>query len=230
MNAPWKIISVGGSIVIPKTGFDVRFLKQFVRLIENHITRGNRLILVVGGGWTCRQCQDAAKKVALLGHDDLDWIGIASTVLNAKFLQLLLKQYADPRIIQKPKKKIITSYPVFIGAGFEPGHSTDMDAVLLAKTYGAKEIINLSNIDYVYDKDPKKYKNAKKIEHIDWKTFREDIVGNEWRPGKNAPFDPIASQAAEKIGLTVRILRGTNLKQLKNVLGGEQFLGTEIHP
>ena len=57
-----------------------------------------------------------------------------------------------------------------------------------------------------FDKDPNKFKNAKKITEIDWKTFRRDIVGYEWIPGKNAPFDPTASGTAEKLGLKVSIL------------------------
>jgi uridylate kinase len=34
-------------------------------------------------------------------------------------------------------------------------YSTDFDAVMLAKNFGAKKVINLSNIDYAYDKDHK---------------------------------------------------------------------------
>ena len=50
-----------------------------------------------------------------------------------------------------------------VAGGWMPGRSTDDDAVRLAKIYGAEMVINLSNIDYVYDKDPNKYKDAKKL-------------------------------------------------------------------
>ncbi len=223
------IISVGGSIVIPTTGFNVSFLKKFRQLIIKHVKKGNEFILVIGGGSTCRDYQQAAKKVQpKLSDKDLDWIGIHTTRFNAQFVRYLFKDISAEEIITDPHKTVKTKKPIIIGAGYEPGHSTDMDAVLLAKKYNAKTVINLSNIDYVFTKDPSKYRDAKKIKEIDWKTFRKDIVGNKWDPGKNAPFDPIASREAEKIGLTVSILRGTNLKEVGNAISGKNFKGTII--
>ena len=60
------------------------------------------------------------------------------------------------------------------------------------KNLNVKTIINMSNIDYVYDKDPKKNKDAKKIKNIFWRRYRK-ISGNKWEAGLNKPFDPIAA-------------------------------------
>ena len=68
-----------------------------------------------------------------------------------------------------------------------------------AKTVGARKIINLSNTDYVYNSDPKINPNAKKIEKISWTEYRK-LIPKEWNPGLNSPFDPIASEMAEKEG------------------------------
>lgn len=223
-----KILSVGGSIIIPKTGFDVEFLKSFRKLILKHIKKGDRFILVIGGGATCRQYQDAAQKVVKMSTEELDWLGIHTTVFNAQFVRFLFKDVAFEKIITHPHEKVKTRKPVLIGAGYKPGASTDIDAVYLAETYGATEILNLSNIEYVYTKDPRKFSDAQKIERIDWKTFRKEIVGSTWTPGANAPFDPIASKLAEKIGLKVSILQGTNLKEVDKALSGKTFIGTII--
>lgn len=224
-----KILSVGGSIIIPKTGFDIPFLKRFKKMILEEVAQGTKFLMVIGGGGTCRQYQQAAKKVdPSLTSVDLDWIGIYTTIFNARFVQKLFREHAIKDIITNPTEKFRLSKPIAIGAGYEPGHSTDMDAVLLAETYGAKEILNLSNIDYVYDKDPNKYSDAKKIKEIDWQTFRDEIVGHEWSPGKNAPFDPIASKKAQAMGLTVSMVKGTNLKEVKKALHGEKFKGTKV--
>ncbi len=223
-----KILSVGGSIIIPKTGFDIQFLRRFRRMILNRVKKGEQFILVIGGGATCRVYQDAAKKVRKLSNEDLDWIGIHTTIYNAQFVRYMFKDIAYEGIVTNPKKKVKTNKPVIIGAGYEPGHSTDMDAVLLAKTYGADEILNLSNIEYVFDKDPNKYKSAKRIEEIDWESLRRDVVGYKWTPGFNAPFDPIASELAQKMNLTVKILQGTNLKEVGKALDGKKFKGTLV--
>lgn len=223
-----KILSVGGSIIIPKTGFDVSFLKQFRSLILRQVKKGERFILVIGGGATCRQYQTAAKSVLPLTNEDLDWIGIHTTIFNANFVKYLFKGYAHPEIVTNPNKRTSSKHPILIGAGYKPGCSTDKDAVLLAKTYKAKEIINLSNIEYVYTKDPTVYPDAQKIEQIDWKTFRKEIAGNTWIAGKNSPFDPVASREAEKLKLRVSILNGTNLKEVEKAIAGKAFIGTII--
>jgi uridylate kinase len=54
------------------------------------------------------------------------------------------------------------------------------------------------------------------------------MVGDEWVPGKNVPFDPIASRHAAKIGLKVICAAGKNLPNLEKILNGEPFLGTTI--
>jgi uridylate kinase len=81
----------------------------------------------------------------------------------------------------------------------------------------------------VYDKDPNKFSDAQKISSIDWKTFRQNIVGNIWSPGHSAPFDPVASRTAEQLKLTVSIVQGTDLLQVKKAIHGKKFLGTTIH-
>jgi len=116
---------------------------------------------------------------------------------------------------------------ILVGAGWKPGFSSDYDAVLMAEKFGAKSLINLSNIEYVYTQDPKVNPDAKKIEKISWKDFRE-IVGNKWDPGMSAPFDPIASKKAQELKLSVAIMNGKNLINLGNYLEGKKFIGSLI--
>lgn len=227
MKKDWKVLSVGGSIVIPKTGFDIDFLKKFRKLIISRIEKGERFIIVIGGGATCRAYQDAAKAVTDQSSQDLDWLGIHTTIYNAQFVRSLFKDIAYKKVITNPNKKVFTNKSLIIAAGYKPGCSTDKDAVLLAKTYKAKQVFNLSNIDYVFDKDPNKYNDAKKIKDINWSDFQK-IVGTEWDPGLSAPFDPIASILAKKLKLKVSIINGTDLTTVSNALSDKKFTGTVI--
>ncbi|MDR1253159.1 MAG: UMP kinase, partial [Treponema sp.] len=88
-------------------------------------------------------------------------------------------------------------------------------------------VINLSNIEKVYTDDPRKNPDAKPVDTISWEDFRA-LVGDEWVPGKNVPFDPVASRHAAKIGLKVICAAGKNLDNLKKILRGEDFVGTSI--
>jgi uridylate kinase len=54
------------------------------------------------------------------------------------------------------------------------------------------------------------------------------MIGDEWIPGKNTPFDPVASQHAEKAGITVFCIGGKDIANIENTLTGKQFFGTKI--
>lgn len=196
-------------------------------MIVEEIKKGRRFIIVCGGGATARNYQSAVKSVSELVSEDVDWIGIHTTRLNAHFMRTIFRQWANPIVIKNPTKKIKWDEAILIGAGWKPGCSTDYDAVLIAKTYGAKEIINLSNIEYVYDSDPKENPKAKKLTKILWKDFRK-IVGDKWIPGANLPFDPIASKEAEKQKMKVIVMSGANIIEVKKAIEGKKFKGTVI--
>ena len=207
---------------------DVKFLKSFKKLIEGQTKKGHRFIISPGGGKTCRKYQTALKAVAAGSHDDLDWIGLNTNKFHAKFLQLIFKNLAEKTIVDEPTKKMPFTKKILIGSGgWKPGRSSDDFAVRLAKLYGAQTVINLSNIDFLYDKDPRKFKSARKIEKISWNGLLK-ITGRKWRPGANVPFDPTAAKIAQKNKLEVIIANGKNLPNLKNILEGRKFKGSTI--
>lgn len=220
------VISLGGSIMVPGE-INVGFLKGFRRLILDYIGQGKRFIIISGGGKTARKYMKAANDVGGLTREDLDWIGIHATRLNAHLLRTIFRDHSRQNIVKDPTEKIDFRENVLIAAGWKPGFSTDYDAVLLAKQFGVRTLINLSDIDYVCDKDPAKHKDAKPVKNMKWEDFRK-MVGNEWDPGLNLPFDPVASKEAEKLGLRVVIMNGKNVKNLDSFLSGKGFRGTVI--
>lgn len=220
------VISLGGSLVVPRE-IDTVFLKKFKHFVTLHIKGGWRFIIVVGGGNTARCYQHSAKETTQLHRDDLDWLGIHATRINAHLLRTIFKDSAYPKVVTNPRIREGKSYKVIIASGWKPGWSTDYIAVRLAKTYQTKMICNLSNIDYVYTDDPRNNKKAKPIERIDWKSFRK-LVGNKWDPGAHLPFDPVASRLAEELKLQVCIVHGRNLSNFSNFLHNRKFRGTLI--
>ena len=96
----------------------------------------------------------------------------------------------------------------------------------MAKQLKVREMINMSNVDFVYSADPKKSKSAKPLKEISWKNLRK-LVGSKWSPGLNMPFDPIAAKQAERQKLLVYVI-GRDLNNLQNVLIHKPFKGTLI--
>lgn len=213
-------------MIVPD-GIDTAFLKQLRASIQHHLSRGLSFYIVAGGGMTARRYQKAVEETrGDLHPEDVDWLGIHATRLNAHLLRSLFKDEAQARIVKDPER-VRARAALIIGAGWKPGWSTDYCAVMAAKSLGARRIVNLSNIDYVYTADPNKDSTAKPIEKISWNEFRS-IIPDHWNPGLSSPFDPVASKLAQENGMEVAILNGAKLEEFDRYLSGESFKGTVI--
>jgi len=220
------VMSLGGSIIIPDEA-DVNFLKLFVSTIKEYVSKGFNFLIITGGGKTCRKYNDYLRQIVEPSNEDLDWLGISTTRVNAELVRICFRDLAYEKVVLDPDFIPKTDKPVIVGGGWKPGNSSDLAAVHGAKRIGATKIINLSNIDYVYSEDPRKNPNAKPIKEVSWSDFRE-IIPKEWGPGINSPFDPTAAREAESLGYEVVILNGKNIENLKNYLDGKEFVGTVI--
>lgn len=220
------VISLGGSLIIPDE-INVDFLNSFVLTIKEYVSRGFKFLIITGGGKLCRKYNDSLKLITNPSNEDLDWLGISSTRLNAELVRICFGDLAYKKIILDPDTILTTDKPIIVGGGWKPGNSSDLAAVHAATSVGSNIIINLSNIDYVYDKDPKKNSDAKPFNKMSWGDFKT-LFPMEWNPGANAPFDQIAAREAEKLGYEVAILNGNNIENLKNYLDDKPFVGTVI--
>jgi uridylate kinase len=226
------VISLGGSIVAPE-GPDAAYVAAFAALAREYLAAEpeRRLVIVVGGGGPARRWQLAYREAGgpSEDHEAQDWIGVMATRLNAQLVKAVFGPLCPQDVVTDPTAVSIFMGRVLVAAGWKPGFSTDFDATLLAERFGATRVLNLSNIEKVYDDDPRKNPGAKPIDSISWAGFRA-IVGDEWSPGKNAPFDPIASKKAAELGLEVVCASGRDLANLRRILAGESFVGTVIGP
>jgi uridylate kinase len=221
------VVSVGGSLIVPD-GIDAAFLERFQSSILAHVERGLSFYIVTGGGMTARNYQHAAEAVrGDLPPEDVDWLGIHATRLNAHLLRALFKDIAQERIVKNPTRGIRGTAPIIIGAGWRPGWSTDYCAVMAARQLGAKRLVNLSNIDYAYTADPRTDASAQPIERIGWSDFRA-LIPDHWDPGLSSPFDPVAAKAAQDAKMEVAIINGVHLDRFDQYLSGEDFTGTTI--
>ena len=224
------VMSVGGSLIVPGA-IDTKFLSALRDLIVTETAAGRRFILIAGGGRTARNYQDAAAAVAPMENEDLDWLGLHATRLNGHLLLTIFRDLAHRVMVTNPDDvlDIPADAKLIIAAGYRPGASTDLRAIQIAHRVGAKKVINLSNIEYVYTADPNVDPKAEKIEDITWPDFRK-LIPEEWDPGLSSPFDPVAAREAEKCSIEVASIDGTKLSSLRNYLDGEPFTGTRIHP
>ena len=239
-----KVLSVGGSIIAPNEP-DVKFLSEFSAMISDYLSANpeTRLIFVAGGGAPARIYQNGYRNVAATFNDNqkknlsfadedqtnytCDMIGIMATRLNAQLLKTVFGPLCQQEVVTDPTAASDFTGRILVAAGWKPGFSTDTDAVYLAEKFNADTVVNLSNIEKVFTDDPRKNPDAKPLDEISWADFRK-MVGDEWVPGKNCPFDPIASKKAQEMGLTVICAGGKNIQNIRAILDSSSYVGTTI--
>jgi len=235
------VVSLGGSVVYPyregdNNGPDVPFLRQLREFVMAQSKKKKRFVIVVGGGKPCRMYQKATREI--LGEKknnlDLDWIGIQATRMNALFVAKILREISFPQILDhQPGKKEISTFlksnkKVLMVSGWEPGWSTDYDAIKCAILFGREEVIIAGDAPYICDKDPRKFSDAKPIMDLTWGDYQK-LIPSKWVPGLSTPVDPAAAKVAKKFNLTAKLIRGTDFDNFKKAIGGEPFDGSVIH-
>jgi uridylate kinase len=223
------VISLGGSLLTRELSPDN--FKKYVDVIKKLHKLGHKLIVVCGGGKVCRDYQNIAKAFNA-SKNQLDFIGIMATHLNASTLSSCLGKSAylvkwkSLKEAGKEVKKYFNK-KIIVAAGYDVGTSTDYDSAYFAKLVKANLLINVTNVDGVYDKDPKKYPDAKKFEKIGYEEFIKIIKKNEQVPGEYRLFDLKAARLIKKIKLKTLIIDGTNPEEIIRAVNGRHN-GTEI--
>lgn len=220
------VIAMGGSLLVPEK-IDVPFIKSLKEMVQHFTAEGYQIALVIGGGKTARLYQKGLRDLGITSSESLDWVGIKSIHLNC---ELLLRAFSDldihKKVILNPQDLHGINESLIIVGAWEPGCSSDTDAVEMAEISGAQRIINFSNTPYVYSADPRANPDAQRFDTLSWDEYR-GIIPKEWTPGMSAPFDPVASQKAQEAGITVAVL-GASIENLENYLSGKKFEGTII--
>ncbi len=227
-NLNETVIALGGSIICPKE-IDTNYLRQFYFSIKKEIKKGNKFIIIAGGGDVARNYQKSALTINRVPNKERDWLGIYATYLNAHLLKAIFKKEAHPSIFNdRFKVKSFNGYPIIIGSGWSPGWSTDFVAVQIATDLNAKKVIILGKPDHVYTKDPSKNDDAIKIEEMKWKDYLK-IIPSRWRPGMSMPVDPVAARLSKKQKKEIIVADGRDIPNFKKILKNKKFKGTRLY-
>jgi uridylate kinase len=230
MDKSAVVISVGGSLVVPKEGINIDFLNELRLIVKFLLDNQVPVALVVGGGTTSRTYHKACSSFTHITNQDIDWIGIRAISLNAELVRAIFSDMPlFPQIITDPETIAShNDYPLYIVGAWEPGHSSDTNAVIVAEKLGTNRVINFSNVTHVYDRDPSLYSDAGKLKKITWDEYLK-LIPDTWVPNLSSPFDPVASRKAQALGMQVVVL-GASTDNLQSYLRNEPFEGTLITP
>ena len=222
------VISLGGSLVVPNE-IDYDFLKKLKEIITR-LTKKNKFVIVVGGGRTARIYINALRKEGV--NERLQsLIGIGITRLNARFCANFFGKIGSqhtPSNLKELTNMMRIDKVVFSGGlRFIPNNTSDGTAAQIAN-HLKTEFINLTNVDGLYSKDPKKFKDAIFIPKISINDFYKIATKMEYKPGQHFVLDQHAAEIIKKHKIRTVILNGKNLNNIENYLEGRKFVGTVI--
>lgn len=184
-------------------------------------------IVVAGGGAVARHYINQARSS---GADEstLDEMGIEISRLNAKLLICALKDkaYPHPPTTLAEVKLAADTGLIVVAGGLYPGQSTNGTAALMAEKVAAERFINATDVDGVYDRDPRSCDIAEMFEKIGIGRLREMLVRQESVAGGYDLMDIIALKVIERSSIPTRIVRATP-DNLERAIRGHPT-GTEI--
>ncbi|MEK6982169.1 MAG: UMP kinase [Candidatus Micrarchaeota archaeon] len=224
------VLSLGGSLVNTENGIDTVFLNQIRQILEKS---EHNFAIVTGGGKAARKY---ANEVRLKGGNEFeaDEAAIVATKENAKAVidvfsagksNICKKVCLDFDNARKEAKK----FRFIAMGGTIPGITTDADAALLAEAINSRRLVNISNVDAIYDSNPKENKNAKKYGSLDYSTLINLACRSDTRKaGENFVFDILACKIIARSKIEAHFVSGKNLNDLENAINGKNHNGTIV--
>ncbi len=171
-------------------GIDTGILKYIADEIENLIRNNIEVGIVIGGGNIIRGV--TAAQDGIIKRTSGDYMGMLATVINAVAMQealehnglyarvqsaIKMEQICETFIVRRAKRHLEKGRVVIFAAGTgNPFFTTDTAATLRAVEIGASMIIKATKVSGVYDKDPNKYEDAKKLDVLSYDQALQDHI------------------------------------------------------
>jgi uridylate kinase len=222
------VVSIGGSVLLTGSG-DSGYLETLADLLRR-LGADRPLVVTTGGGRTAREYIQLGRGLGLTEFE-LDEIGIEVTRLHARLLAARVGPPAPahpPTTVPAVVAELRAGSPVILG-GTEPGHTTDGVAALVAVRIRAARVVNATDVDGVYDQDPRTHPHARRLERLTWPEFRAMVhAGTSGEAGQNFLFDRLGADALARAQIPLLVVPGRDLDNLEAAIVGRAFRGSQV--
>ncbi len=186
------LVKFSGEALASQSGYgiDTEVLKYVAGEIKTLVDDGIEVGIVVGGGNIVRGV--TASKDGLIKRNAADHMGMLATVINGIAIQgaleslgvrvrlqsaIKMEQICEPFIVRRAVRHLEKGRVVVFSAGTgNPFFTTDTAATLRAVEISADMIIKATKVDGVYDKDPNKFSDAKKLYELSYEEALQDNI------------------------------------------------------
>jgi len=237
----WKVIKLGGSLLSPyetasrslqlgQLPFDTEYAKELLAEVKKS---GKKIVFIVGGGFLNRWYLQQFRELKFDKPEtvtDFHYLGMAASDINAILFRILAGEIFGfenvyPTVVKydqynhlREESIEFEKYQVIVAAGWKPGHSHDVDALMFSALFNTGKMFSFKNIDGIYSADPKQYPTAMKKKSLKWAAYRDIIKVTTHKPGASFPVDAIAAQLAERMNKQVVVIDGRDMRAVREVL------------
>lgn len=219
------VIKLSGSVFNFKT--TSRSLKEYAQVLLDIQTKVQPVV-VSGGGIIARHYVNLARS---LGSDEssLDEMGIEISRLNAMLLSAALGDSVYPVIPSNLEEISIAcqSGKIIVSGGLHPGQSTNATAALICEKIKADRFLNATDVDGIYDSDPKKNKKVKMFKEITIKKCLDLLNNESTQAGNYELMDIVAMKVIERSKIPTYVIK-SDPKIIRNLIMKNRQTGTKI--
>ncbi|MCS7096459.1 MAG: UMP kinase [Candidatus Bathyarchaeota archaeon] len=220
------LIRLGGSVIA--TPVNTGLIGKYVEILKELKAKGHKLVVVVGGGALAREFIQIAKELELEEKDQDDLAISVSRLFAQLFIKKLGKISCEkiPLSVEEAVECFEEGKIAVLG-GLKPGMTTDTVAALIAERIDADMLIKATDQEGVYDKDPRKYPDAVKLDKLRFEELPQVLAEKKHRAGIRQILDPEAVKVLKAKRIKVLVLNGYKPENILLAVEGKN-VGTLI--
>jgi uridylate kinase len=222
------VLRIGGSVIA--SPINTKLIDQYSTLLRKLVKNGHRIMVVVGGGTLAREFIREGDKLGL-DRKQKDWIAIHVSRLHALLLssKLTKNARADQKIPTSLENaiRILEKDKVVIMGGLAPGMTTDSVAAKFAVKTNSQLLVKATDQNGIYNKDPRKYKNAKKLDKVTYRDLTHLLEQDSHEAGIHQILDPVALNILRDTKIKTMVVNGYDPENIRKAIEGED-VGTTI--
>ncbi len=220
------VLRIGGSVIA--SPINPALIGKYADLLKELKMQGHEVAVIVGGGALARDFIKTSRELGLI-ESDQDEVAISVSRIYA---QLFLLKLGDlgcrpiPCTVEDAVKCFGKGKIVVMG-GLKPGMTTDTVAALIAERINADVLIKGTDQEGVYDKDPRNFSDASKLDHLSFEDLSRVLTEGKHKAGIHQVIDPEAVKVLKKRRVKVVVVNGSRPENVLKAASGER-VGTVI--
>lgn len=225
--ARYAVVKLGGRVLFKERRLDLEYVRGLKEVLKAALALYDGIVTVVGGGDVARNYISWGRELGL-SESSLDMVGIRLSRVNASLFWAYFHGVTPPDIPATISEAIalLPAWRLIFLGGLQPAQSTTTVAALVAEALGADRLVIATDVDGVYEEDPKVNPQARKLDEVTVDQL-ERILVRDVRAGGYALLDSLAVAVIKRGCLDARVVCGKPPSNILAALRGERE-GTRI--